>query len=856
MRPTHEHAVARAVARASAGRSLSVDEVDALLHARGERLLELMDVAARLRSLGHGTRITYSPKVFVPLTMLCRDHCHYCTFAKPPAKLDHPFLSPEEVVAIAEQGRRRGCREALFTLGDRPEERYAVARDWLAARGYGSTLEYVRAAAIRVIEETGLLPHLNPGVMSYEDMARLKHVAASMGMMIETTSRRLFERGGPHFGSPDKDPAVRLRVLEDAGRLAIPFTTGILVGIGETSRERAESLLAIRDVHRRYRHVQEVIVQNFRAKPGTAMSRAPEPDEEEFLAAVATSRIVLGPRMHVQAPPNLSDPQQQLRLLDAGIDDWGGISPVTPDHVNPERPWPAPSTLEERTRERGFSLRERLTIYPEFALRPDPFLAAKMRAPVEALMAPDGLAEPGRTPEPIAWQDPDVAWKPRTTDLTFDKGASAGLRSDADVLYGETEVPERTRAWAAERVSPRRLEAEIRGALRKASRHAPISDDEALALFRAQGDALEALCSVADGLRREAVGDAVTYVVNRNINFTNVCYVGCRFCAFAQREMDPESYTLTLMEVADRAREAAAWGCTEVCMQGGIHPDLPGTFYFDLIDAVRAAAPDLHIHAFSPMEVLNGSSRLGISFEEFLQECRRRGLGTIPGTAAEILDDDVRWVLTKGKLPADTWERIVKTAHGLGIRSSSTIMFGHVDAPPHWVFHMRRLARIQQETGGFTEFVPLSFVHQNAPIYLAGKARPGPSLDENRRMHAVARILLDGVIHNVQVSWVKMGVEVCQTILNGGANDFGGTLMEETISRMAGAEWGIRMHPEQFHDAIRAIGREPVERTTTYERLQRNIFANRVESPGSHEERSNAIGMPLITPIPSRSLTE
>jgi len=816
----------RALARTEAGKALSVEEVEALLTARGSDLERLMAVGSRLRELGHGLTVTYSRKVFIPLTMLCRDHCHYCTFAKPPAKLEAPFLSPEEVVAIAEGGRELGCKEALFTLGDKPEERYPVAREWLAERGYASTLDYVRAMAITVIERTGLLPHLNPGVMTWDEMARLKHVAPSMGLMLETSSPRLSDKGGPHFGSPDKVPSVRLRTIEDAGRLAIPFTTGILVGIGETPRERAESLLAIREVHRRYGHVQEVIVQNFRAKPGTAMHDAPEPGEEEFLAAVAVARVVLGPKMHVQAPPNLSEPEQQLRLLEAGIDDWGGVSPLTPDHVNPERPWPQIQALAARTAERGLELRERLTIYPEFALRPDPYLAGKMRAPVDALLGEDGRAAPDTLAHPIAWQDPDVTWKPRTIALTFAKAPAAGLREDAAAVYGDLELVENdvTRRWAEDHVAPERLDAEINEALRAAERHRPITDDQALALFRAEGPALEALCRVADDLRREAVGDEITYVVNRNINFTNVCYVGCRFCAFAQREVDPESYTLTLAEVADRAEEAWEQGATEVCMQGGIHPDLPGSFYFDLLDAVKARVPDIHIHAFSPMEVLNGSSKLGISFREFLTECRSHWLGSIPGTAAEILDDDVRWLLTKGKLPADTWEEIVKTAHDLGIRSSSTIMYGHVDAPPHWVFHIRRLARIQRETGGFTEFVPLSFVHQNAPIYLAGKARPGASFEDNRRMHAVARVLLDGVIHNVQVSWVKMGVEACQVILRGGANDFGGTLMEETISRMAGAEWGIRMERDQFDAAIRAIDRVPAERTTTYGRVQRNGF--------------------------------
>ncbi|HVH54057.1 MAG TPA: 7,8-didemethyl-8-hydroxy-5-deazariboflavin synthase CofG, partial [Actinomycetota bacterium] len=591
------------MSRAEAGKALSVDEAEGLVAARGRDLDRLMLVARGLRELGHGSTITYSRKVFIPLTMLCRDHCHYCTFAKPPAKLERPFLSLEEVVAIAEAGRILGCKEALFTLGDRPEERYPVAREWLAARGYHSTLDYVRAAAIRVIEETGLLPHLNPGVMSWEEMARLKHVSASMGLMLETSSDRLSEKGGPHVGSPDKVPAVRMRTIEDAGRLAIPFTTGILVGIGETLRERAQSLLAIRDLHRRYRHVQDVIVQNFRAKPGTAMHRAPEPEDEEFLAEVATARVLLGPRMNVQAPPNLSDEGMQRRLLDAGINDWGGVSPLTPDHVNPEKPWPAIEVLTAGTANGGLELRERLTIYPEFALRPDPYLAAKMRRPVEELLGADGLAARNTVPHPIAWQDPDVQWKPRSIELTFAKGAGAGLRQDAAAVYGDFEVldNEVTRSWAGRPVVPARIDAEVKAALRRAERHRPITDAQALALFQADGPALESMCGVADGLREEAVGDEITYVVNRNINFTNVCYVGCRFCAFAQREVDPESYTLTLEEVANRAREAQDRGATEVCMQGGIHPDLPGTFYFDLLDAVKAAAPDIHIHAFSPM---------------------------------------------------------------------------------------------------------------------------------------------------------------------------------------------------------------------------------------------------------------
>jgi FO synthase len=816
--------VGRALARAGAGKALSLDEIEALLAARGPDLDALLSVASNLRALGHGSTITYSRKVFVPLTMLCRDHCHYCTFAKPPAKLDTPFLTPDDVVAVAEAGRRLGCKEALFTLGDKPEDRYPAAREWLGSYGYASTLDYLRAVSIRVIEETGLLPHLNPGVMSWEDMARLKHVAPSMGLMLETSSDRLSGKGGPHFGSPDKVPAVRLRTVEDAGRLSIPFTTGILVGIGETLRERAESLVAIRDLHRTYRHVQEVIVQNFRAKPGTAMRDAAEPAEDEFLAAVATARVVFGPRVNVQAPPNLSDPNYP-RLLDAGINDWGGISPLTPDYVNPEAPWPSLVDLERRTRERGFELRERLTAYPEYVLRPDPWIAGRMQEPVRRLAGPDGRARPDVRPEPVPWQDPEVRWKPRTIELTFAKGAGAGLREDANDVYGDFDFISVTRAWEQRpRTELERIDATVRRALARAEAgHGPdLTDDEALALFQAEGPALESLCRVADDLRRAAVGDEVTYVVNRNINFTNVCYTGCRFCAFAQREIDAESYTLSLDEVADRAQEAWEYGATEVCIQGGLHPSLPGDFYFRILEAIATRTPGIHVHAFSPMETLNGAARLGISFREFLTECRNRGLGTSPGTAAEILDDEVRWVLTKGKLPADVWEEIIRTAHSVGIRTSSTIMYGHVDAPPHWVAHLRRLARIQRDTGGFTEFVPLPFVWQNSPIYLAGKARPGPSLEDNRRMHAVARILLDGLIPNVQVSWVKMGMEYCATILQGGANDFGGTLMEETISRMAGAEWGIRKEPHEFVSAIASLGRIPVERTTTYGRVRRD----------------------------------
>jgi FO synthase len=819
------HAVKRALHRAEAGQTLSVTEAEALLGARGDALERLLAVARQIRDAGVGRTVSYSRKVFIPLTRLCRDRCGYCTFATTPDKVHAAFLTPEEVVEIAERGRIAGCKEALFTLGDRPETRWPQAREWLDARGYSSTLDYLRAVSVMVIERTGLLPHLNPGVMSWEEMTRLKPVAPSMGMMLETTSERLYRtRGEAHFGSPDKNPAVRLRTIEDAGRLAIPFTSGILIGIGETLRERAESIYALRGLHRQYGHIQEVIVQNFVAKPDTAMADTPDAQSDDYLATIAVTRIAMGPNATVQAPPNLSD-QRFPRLLDAGINDWGGVSPVTPDHVNPEKPWPDLDVLEAHTAARGYVLRERLTVYPTYALTADPWLDARMRGPVAALRAEDGYARPDAIAQPQIWQTPDIVLtKPTGASIALIEDAESahedlarGLRADTDTIHGNWDAleVEVSRAWASR---PPRNPADVTAALAHAERApAELSDEQAWALFEADGDALDHLCRIADDLRREVNGDVVTYVVNRNINFTNVCYVGCRFCAFAQRRDDPDAYFLSNAEVAARATEAWDDGATEVCIQGGIHPDLPGEHYFDILRAIKAATPQMHIHAFSPMEVLNGATKLGISFAEWLSEAKAAGLGSIPGTAAEILDDKVRWVLTKGKLPADTWEQIVRTAHGLGIRSTSTIMYGHVDAPPHWVAHIKRLRAIQSDTGGFTEFVPLPFVHQNAPIYLAGKARAGNTFAENRRMHAMARILLHGAIDNIQVSWVKLGLPGAQQMLQGGCNDFGGTLMEETISRMAGANHGIRVAPQQFEDAIREIGRTPARRTTLYD---------------------------------------
>ncbi|HEU0131642.1 MAG TPA: bifunctional FO biosynthesis protein CofGH [Mycobacteriales bacterium] len=812
-------ALRRALRRARDGAALDVTEATVLLHARGDDLADLCASARRVADAAHGHTVTYSRKVFVPLTRLCRDRCHYCTFATTPGRLPAPYLSPDEVLAIARAGQRAGCKEALFTLGDRPEERWPQAREWLDAHGYDSTLGYLRAVAVMVLEETGLLPHLNPGVLSWQELARLKPVAPSMGMMLETTATRLWsEPSGPHFGSPDKEPAVRLRVLEDAGRNAVPFTTGILVGIGETLAERADSLFAIRAVARRYGAVQEVIVQNFRAKEDTAMRAVPDADLDDLLATIAVARLVLPPKVHVQAPPNLVA-GEYARVLAAGIDDWGGVSPVTPDHVNPERPWPQVELLAAETARAGYTLRERLTAYPEYVRAPDPWLDARVAGHVAALAGPDGLAREGATPRGRPWQEPDGGAVVGTassgrTDLHVAVDTEGrlrdGLRADGDAVYGD---------WAALRVpsAPERLDGDVRAALRHAERDpAGLTDADALALLTCDGPALDALAALADGLRRDAVGDEVTYVVNRNVNFTNVCYTGCRFCAFAQRRTDPDSYTLSLAEVGDRAAEAWEAGATEVCMQGGIHPDLPGTAYFDLAAEVKRRAPGLHLHAFSPMEVVNGASRAGLSIADWLARAREAGVDSLPGTAAEILDDDVRWVLTKGKLPASAWVEVVTTAHRLGIPTTSTMMYGHVDAPHHWLAHLRLLARIQDETGGFTEFVPLPFVHHNAPIYLAGVARPGPTLRDNRAVHAMARVLLHGRIRNVQASWVKLGADGCRAVLAGGVNDLGGTLMEETISRMAGSEHGSRRSVEELEALAASAGRPARQRTTTY----------------------------------------
>ncbi|MEI6251947.1 MAG: bifunctional FO biosynthesis protein CofGH [Mycobacteriaceae bacterium] len=830
-----EAALRRVLRRARDGVALNIDEAAIALAARGEDLADLCSSAARVRDAGltsAGRRgpngrlpVSYSPKVFVPVTHLCRDTCHYCTFVTVPGKLRAAgrgmYLEADEIVDLARRGAAAGCKEALFTLGDRPETRWPEARQWLEERGYDSTLGYVRAAAIRVLEETGLLPHLNPGVMSWAEMSRLKPVAPSMGMMLETTSRRLFEtRGLAHYGSPDKDPAVRLRTLTDAGRLAIPFTTGLLVGIGETRDERADTLHAIRRLHKEFGHVQEVIVQNFRAKDHTAMAGTPDTAFDEFLATVAVARLVLGPDMRIQAPPNLVSAAECLALLGAGVDDWGGVSPLTPDHVNPERPWPALDDLAAVTADAGFDLVARLTVQPKYVQSPAGWIDPRVAGHVSALADPETGFASGITPAGRPWQEPDEAAESLgRTDLATaidTEGRRTATRSDLGSAFGDWEsIRERVGELSAR--APERIDTDVAAALRRAERDpGGCSDADYLALATADGPAMDAVAALADSLRRDAVGDDVTFVVNRNINFTNICYTGCRFCAFAQRKGDADAFSLSTKEVADRAWEAHVAGATEVCMQGGIDPDLPVTAYADLVRAVKQAVPSMHVHAFSPMEIANGVTKSDLSIRDWLIGLREAGLDTIPGTAAEILDDEVRWVLTKGKLPTSLWVEIVSTAHEVGLRSSSTMMYGHVDTPSHWVAHLNVLREIQDRTGGFTEFVPLPFVHQSSPLYLAGAARAGPTHRDNRAVHALARIMLHGRIAHIQTSWVKLGVQRSQVMLNGGANDLGGTLMEETISRMAGSEHGSAKTVADLVAIAEGIGRPARQRTTTY----------------------------------------
>jgi FO synthase len=775
----------------------AITDDQALALAEYRDLGRLMPLAAARRDAAHGSIVSYSRKVFVPLTQLCRDVCHYCTFAQAPAEDKPPYLTIDAVLEIARAGQAAQCKEVLFTLGDKPELRYPAARKSLERLGHETTLSYLAEAANAVLTETGLLPHVNPGCMTASDLAALRRVSISQGTMLESASERLCEPGGPHHGSPDKVPSVRLETIRIAGEQRVPFTTGILIGIGETRRERVEALLALRALHETYGHLQEIIIQNFRPKSGTRMAGVPAVALEEHLWTIAVARLVFPPEMNIQAPPNLSA-GALAPLIEAGINDWGGVSPVTPDHVNPEAPWPHLKVLERATKAAGKELVERLAIYPAYARSAHAWVDKSLQTSLLHKVDADG-------------------W-PRTDEW------SPGM------------------AGALPRVAPQAATSpsrQIASILSRVGAGVPLNEQDLVRLFRARGDEFSEVCTAADALRREASGDVISYVVCRNINYTNVCYFKCQFCAFSKGKLSENlrgrPYTLSTDEIARRAREAWDRGATEVCMQGGIEPSFTGQTYLEICAAVRQAVPGMHIHAFSPLEVHQGAATLGVPVGEFLTTLKAAGLGTLPGTAAEILDDEVRAVLCPDKIGTDRWLDVMRTAHGVGFKTTSTIMYGHVDRYEHWARHLLRIRALQVETGGFTEFVPLPFVHMEAPIYLKGRARRGPTFREAVLMHAVARLALHPVLTNIQTSWVKMGPEGVKVCLESGANDLGGTLMDETITRSAGAVHGQEMTPERMESIIRSIGRVPRQRTTVYgeapEERYAASFASRREAP-------------------------
>jgi FO synthase len=780
-----------------------------LTPAEAYRLVELSDLApllraaARRRDRAHGGVVSYSRKVFIPLTKLCRDVCHYCTFAHAPRADEPAYLSREAILQIARAGRDAGCDEALFTLGDKPELRYRDAREALDRLGHATTLSYLAEAARLVFEETGLLPHLNPGLLTTADLAALRKVSVSQGMMLESASARLAQRGGPHFGSPDKEPDARLASIRMAGEERVPFTTGILIGIGETRRERIDALLALRDLHEMHGHIQEIIIQNFRPKPGTRMSDVAPPLLEEHLWTIAMARLIFPPSMNIQAPPNLN-PGALNRLVEAGINDWGGVSPVTPDHVNPEAPWPHLRVLERATQAAGKHLVERLAIYPSYAHDSQTWVDPALRTALLHRIDADG-------------------W-PRTDD--WSPGTAEPLPPDAQRI-----------------ASPAIANSDLTPILERAAAGRQLTESNIVRLFQARHDEFAQVCGFADALRRESSGDVVTYVVTRNINYTNICSFKCQFCAFSKGKMSENlrgrPYNLSLAEVANRAREAWDRGATEVCMQGGIHPDFTGQTYLDICGAVRAAVPGMHVHAFSPLEVHQGAATLGLSVEEFFALLKQAGLGTLPGTAAEVLDDEVRAVLCPDKINTDRWLAVMREAHRAGFKTTATIMYGHVDGYVHWTRHLLRLRELQADTGGFTEFVPLPFVHMEAPIFLKGRSRRGPTFREAVLMHAVARLALHPLITNIQTSWVKMGPEGVKVCLRAGANDLGGTLMDETITRSAGAVHGQEMTPAAMESIIHSIGRAPRQRNTIYEEVSeeryRASFKARGAMPGELE---------------------
>ncbi|HIN16482.1 MAG TPA: 7,8-didemethyl-8-hydroxy-5-deazariboflavin synthase subunit CofH [Gammaproteobacteria bacterium] len=774
----------------------------------GTELNPLMKLAATLRDRGHGDVVTYSPKVFVPLTVLCRDVCHYCTFAKQPRELIHTYLSESQVLEIARAGKENGCHEVLFTLGDKPELRYRAAREALETLGFDTTAQYLAHIAGRVFDQTGLLPHINAGILEADEMAALREVSASQGIMLESAAPRLSERGGPHYGSPDKRPEVRLANIELAGRLKIPFTTGILIGIGENRDERIDSLLKIRALHDRYDHIQELIIQPFRAKPDTLMAKFPEPDTPDLLWTIAVARILFGPDMNLQAPPNLS-PGVEEKLIHAGINDWGGVSPVTLDHVNPEAPWPRIAELQAITHRSGKTLIPRLPVYSKYLEDSAKWLSPAVSTRVHRLIDGGGL------PRTDSWVAGELAEAPFSVAAVPTKKATADLHFIFDRVTQEIDLTE----------------------------------NDIVRLFHSRGDDFLETCRFADQLRRDVNGDVVTYVVNRNINYTNICGYRCGFCAFSKSSSRSgprdHPYLIDLAEIRRRTQEAWHRGATEVCLQGGIHPDFTGDTYLSICQAIKSEVPAIHIHAFSPLEVMQGARTLGISIAEFLEALKKVGLSTLPGTAAEILDDEVRRVICPDKLTTKEWLDVIKTAHKTGLPTTATIMFGHVDKPQHWARHLIHIRKLQSQTGGFTEFVPLPFIHQEAPMYRRQNCRKGPTFRESVLMHAVARIVLHRRISNIQVSWTKMGKAGAVQCLRAGANDVGGTLMNESISRAAGNQNGQELPPEQMDQLIQDAGRMPQQRTTKYENLEINRSLESYNAPPLVPLKNQSIGVKL-----------
>ena len=763
--------------------SRRLDDEEVLSLADFDDTRSLMSVAGAIRDVGHQNTVSYSRKVFIPLTHLCRDVCHYCTFAQVPRKLKAPYLTPDEVLKIAQDGAKAGCKEALFTLGDKPELRYKAARDGLKELKQDSTLSYLRDMAQMVLDETGLFPHLNPGLMAADELAEMRKVSISMGIMLESASDRLTEKGMPHYGSPDKVPARRLETLRLAGEAKVPFTSGILIGIGETRFERIESLLALRDANEPHGHIQEIIIQNFRAKAETLMVNAPEPDMNELLWTISLARIIFGAGMNIQAPPNLS-PGIFEQIVDAGINDWGGVSPVTPDFVNPEAPWPHLTDLADKTAGAGKLLIERLALYPGYA---------------------NDLPQ---------WVDPSVE------PLVLQAIDGSGFARTENWAAGAVEAPPEIDLARVTAIAKQGPSADLADILGKAKAGEGLSEDDIVRLFKARGNDYTAVCQAADEMRKQVAGDEVTYCVNRNINYTNVCYFKCQFCAFSKGKMSEnlrgKPYDLSHEEIMRRTKEAWDRGASEVCLQGGIHPEYTGQTYIDICRSIKQVNPDMHIHAFSPLEVWQGAKTLGIPVSEFLGQLKEAGLGTLPGTAAEILDDEVRATLCPDKINTAQWLEVMEAAHGQGFNTTATIMYGHMEQYKHVARHLLRIRDLQEKTGGFTEFVILPFIHMESPIYLKGHARKGPTFREAILIHAISRLVLHPLFKNIQASWTKLGHEGVRACLQAGVNDLGGTLMNETITRAAGAAHGQETSPEEMEEIIRSIGRTPRQRSTTY----------------------------------------